>query len=38
MGKLLEFNTSCASVFTQRAALAALQPTAKRSRPAWWRI
>ncbi len=25
MGKLIEFNTSCASVFTQRAALAALQ-------------
>ncbi|MEJ7930941.1 pyridoxal phosphate-dependent aminotransferase [Ramlibacter sp. AN1015] len=25
MGKLLEFNTSCASVFTQRGALAALQ-------------
>jgi len=24
MGKLIEFNTSCASVFTQRAALAAL--------------
>ena len=28
MGKLIEFNTSCASVFTQRAALAALQHTA----------
>ncbi|HZY19582.1 MAG TPA: pyridoxal phosphate-dependent aminotransferase [Ramlibacter sp.] len=27
MGKLIEFNTSCASVFTQRAALAALQHT-----------
>ena len=27
MGKLIEFNTSCASVFTQRAALAALQRT-----------
>jgi len=25
MGKLIEFNTSCASVFTQRGALAALQ-------------
>jgi aspartate/methionine/tyrosine aminotransferase len=24
MGKLIEFNTSCASVFTQRAAIAAL--------------
>ena len=28
MGKLIEFNTSCASVFTQRAGLAALQHTA----------
>ena len=28
MGKLIEFNTSCASVFTQRAALAALAHTA----------
>lgn len=27
MGKLIEFNTSCASVFTQRAALAAIQRT-----------
>ena len=27
MGKLVEFNTSCASVFTQRAAIAALQRT-----------
>ena len=27
MGKLIEFNTSCASVFTQRAALAAVQRT-----------
>ena len=27
MGKLVEFNTSCASVFTQRAALAAMQRT-----------
>jgi aspartate/methionine/tyrosine aminotransferase len=27
MGKLIEFNTSCASVFTQRAALVALQRT-----------
>ncbi len=27
MGKLVEFNTSCASVFTQRAALVALQRT-----------
>jgi aspartate/methionine/tyrosine aminotransferase len=26
MGKLIEFNTSCASVFTQRAALAAITP------------
>ena len=27
MGKLIEFNTSCASVFTQRAGIAALQHT-----------
>jgi aspartate/methionine/tyrosine aminotransferase len=27
MGKLIEFNTSCASVFTQRAALAAMERT-----------
>jgi aspartate/methionine/tyrosine aminotransferase len=27
MGKLIEFNTSCASVFTQRAALAAVRRT-----------
>jgi aspartate/methionine/tyrosine aminotransferase len=27
MGKLIEFNTSCASVFTQRAALAAITRT-----------
>jgi aspartate/methionine/tyrosine aminotransferase len=27
MGKLIEFNTSCASVFTQRAALAAIDRT-----------
>ena len=27
VGKLIEFNTSCASVFTQRAAIAALQHT-----------
>ncbi len=27
MGKLIEFNTSCASVFTQRAGLVALQRT-----------
>ncbi|GAC1355237.1 MAG: pyridoxal phosphate-dependent aminotransferase [Variovorax sp.] len=27
MGKLVEFNTSCASVFTQRAGIAALQRT-----------
>jgi aspartate/methionine/tyrosine aminotransferase len=27
MGKLVEFNTSCASVFTQRAGLAAIQRT-----------
>ena len=27
MGKLIEFNTSCASVFTQRAGLAAIQRT-----------
>jgi aspartate/methionine/tyrosine aminotransferase len=27
MGKLIEFNTSCASVFTQRAGVAALQRT-----------
>ena len=36
MGKLIEFNTSCASVFTQRAGIAALRaPT--RSRRAWSR-
>jgi aspartate/methionine/tyrosine aminotransferase len=29
MGKLIEFNTSCASVFTQRAALAALAHAAE---------
>src|SRR3954468_8472714 len=29
MGKLIEFNTSCASVFTQRAALAAVTGTAQ---------
>ncbi len=29
MGKLVEFNTSCASVFTQRAALAAIERTAE---------
>ncbi len=28
MGKLIEFNTSCTSVFTQRAGMAALQHTA----------
>jgi aspartate/methionine/tyrosine aminotransferase len=28
IGKLIEFNTSCASVFTQRAGIAALQHTA----------
>jgi aspartate/methionine/tyrosine aminotransferase len=28
MGKLVEFNTSCASVFTQRAAIAAIRGTA----------
>lgn len=28
MGKLIEFNTSCASVFTQRAGIAALRHTA----------
>jgi len=28
MGKLIEFNTSCASVFTQRAGIVALQGTA----------
>ncbi|WP_159271059.1 pyridoxal phosphate-dependent aminotransferase [Variovorax boronicumulans] len=28
IGKLIEFNTSCASVFTQRAAIAALEHTA----------
>ena len=28
MGKLIEFNTSCASVFSQRAGIAALQHTA----------
>jgi len=27
VGKLIEFNTSCASVFTQRAGIAALQRT-----------
>lgn len=29
MGKLIEFNTSCASVFTQRAGVVALQRTAE---------
>ncbi len=29
MGKLIEFNTSCASVFTQRAAIAAIEGTAE---------
>jgi aspartate/methionine/tyrosine aminotransferase len=29
IGKLIEFNTSCASVFTQRAALAAIEHTAE---------
>jgi aspartate/methionine/tyrosine aminotransferase len=29
MGKLIEFNTSCASVFTQRAAVAAIEHTAE---------
>ncbi len=29
MGKLIEFNTSCASVFTQRAGIAALRGTAQ---------
>jgi aspartate/methionine/tyrosine aminotransferase len=29
MGKLIEFNTSCASVFTQRAGIAALHHTAQ---------
>ena len=29
MGKLIEFNTSCASVFTQRAGVAAVQRTAE---------
>ena len=29
MGKLIEFNTSCASVFTQRGALAAVRRTAE---------
>jgi aspartate/methionine/tyrosine aminotransferase len=29
IGKLIEFNTSCASVFTQRAAIAALDHTAE---------
>jgi aspartate/methionine/tyrosine aminotransferase len=29
VGKLIEFNTSCASVFTQRAAIVALQRTAE---------
>jgi aspartate/methionine/tyrosine aminotransferase len=29
MGKLVEFNTSCASVFTQRAGVAAIQGTAQ---------
>ncbi|PKO41954.1 MAG: aspartate aminotransferase [Betaproteobacteria bacterium HGW-Betaproteobacteria-3] len=29
MGKLIEFNTSCASVFTQRAGLVALERTAE---------
>ncbi|NVM91432.1 pyridoxal phosphate-dependent aminotransferase [Variovorax sp. SG517] len=29
IGKLIEFNTSCASVFTQRAAIAAIEHTAE---------
>jgi aspartate/methionine/tyrosine aminotransferase len=29
MGKLIEFNTSCASVFTQRAAITAIEHTAE---------
>ncbi|SFP20685.1 pyridoxal phosphate-dependent aminotransferase [Variovorax sp. 770b2] len=29
IGKLIEFNTSCASVFTQRAAIAAIEHTAQ---------
>jgi aspartate/methionine/tyrosine aminotransferase len=29
MGKLIEFNTSCLSVFTQRAGIAAMQRTAE---------
>ena len=37
MGKLIEFNTSCASVFMQRAGLAALQRTDEVDAAAWWR-
>ncbi len=36
IGKLIEFNTSCASVFTQRAAIAAIDHTAEITPPAWW--
>ena len=36
VGKLLEFNTSCAPVFVQRAALVALQQTESIT-PASWR-
>jgi len=32
IGKLIEFNTSCASVFTQRAAVAAIEHTAEITR------
>jgi aspartate/methionine/tyrosine aminotransferase len=35
MGKLVEFNTSCASVFTQRAGVVALAART-RSRRVWW--
>ena len=35
MGKLVEFNTSCASVFTQRAGVVAVQRTDEVT-PVWW--
>ncbi len=37
MGKLVEFNTSCASVFTQRAGVVAVQRTDEVT-PVWWPI
>ena len=37
LAKLIEFNTSCAPVFVQRAGLAALAQRRRPSFPAWWR-